>query len=279
MKHTSSFEKLPAKYTKRSAKVKSRRRALKGLVLGLISMVIMLLLPGGAQSGNGDALYIDEEGNVGIRKVPEKGIALDVNGKIRATRYEGDGSELTVDANIPLEGDKSLSNMLRAIKEAMDKMVPIGTILPYGGSEAPEGWLFCDGRELKRDEYQALYEVIGVNFGAPSNETFHLPDLRGRVAVGVNLHKDLPKRKTKRNLGENGGEETHQLNIDEMPKHFHENPVRGKANLDNEEVWALQATSEGVYGGKHGRPTDVSGEGQAHENMPPFLVVHYIIKY
>jgi hypothetical protein len=83
-----------------------------------------------------------------------------------------------------------LKDEVESLKETVMKLgketVRIGTILPYGGSAEPnDGWLFCDGRALRRDDYPDLYHVIGTNFGTPDAAHFNLPDLRGRFVRGV----------------------------------------------------------------------------------------------
>jgi microcystin-dependent protein len=59
-----------------------------------------------------------------------------------------------------------------------------GEVVPYGGSAAPAGTLFCNGQQLSRTTYAGLFAAIGGSFGAPDGATFLLPDLRGRVAAG-----------------------------------------------------------------------------------------------
>lgn len=61
---------------------------------------------------------------------------------------------------------------------------PIGSIVPYGGSQTPSGWLICDGRSLSKNSYFDLFRVIGYNFGG-SDSTFNIPDLRNRAAMGA----------------------------------------------------------------------------------------------
>ena len=67
---------------------------------------------------------------------------------------------------------------------------PVGSLTFFVGdaSKVPEGWLLCDGREISRSEYAALYAVIGVGAGhGDKSTTFNLPDPRGlffRVASG-----------------------------------------------------------------------------------------------
>jgi microcystin-dependent protein len=63
---------------------------------------------------------------------------------------------------------------------------PIGSIIPYGGSQPPAGWLICDGRYLSKNDYFDLFKVIGYNFGG-SDSTFNVPDLREATTKGVGL--------------------------------------------------------------------------------------------
>lgn len=69
-----------------------------------------------------------------------------------------------------------------------DLGVPIGTILPYAGSQAPYGYLLCDGSEVEINRYGLLWDVIGTTFNGltPLNgfNTYRLPDLRGRFPLG-----------------------------------------------------------------------------------------------
>jgi microcystin-dependent protein len=66
--------------------------------------------------------------------------------------------------------------------------MPIGTIMGFGGSAPPLGYLFCDGSEIRIGDYPELFAVIGYTFKATSlligSATFALPDLRGRFALG-----------------------------------------------------------------------------------------------
>jgi len=63
--------------------------------------------------------------------------------------------------------------------------VPAGTILPYGGTTAPPGFLMCAGQSVSRTQYATLFEAISTSFGAADGETFRLPDLRGRFLRGA----------------------------------------------------------------------------------------------
>lgn len=69
-----------------------------------------------------------------------------------------------------------------------DLGVPLGAILPFAGTTAPLGYLLCDGSEIERVKFSSLFDVIGVIYNGltPLNgvNTFRLPDLRGRFALG-----------------------------------------------------------------------------------------------
>lgn len=69
--------------------------------------------------------------------------------------------------------------------------VPAGLILPFAGSTAPDGWLFCSGQEVSRTTYPKLDTAIGTRYGTYTNGSgaagtshMRLPDLRGRAPVG-----------------------------------------------------------------------------------------------
>ena len=84
------------------------------------------------------------------------------------------------------------SDLLRMTKETLLRhvsTVPIGAIMPYAGTTVPDGYLLCDGSELKTADYTALYGVIGYTYKAATllqgAATFALPDLRGRFPLGM----------------------------------------------------------------------------------------------
>lgn len=95
-------------------------------------------------------------------------------------------------------------------------LTPTGSITQYGGGSAPTGWLFCDGTEVSRTTYAALFSVIGTTFGSGNGSTtFNLPDLKGRVPVGKAVTGTFSA------LNNKGGAETHTLVTGEMPSHAH----------------------------------------------------------
>lgn len=101
-------------------------------------------------------------------------------------------------------------------------MEPAGIITTFAGSVPPAGWLPCDGSAVSRTDYATLFAVVGTTYGAgDGSTTFNLPDLSGRVVIGVSgTHA----------LGSTGGSETVTLTEDQLPAHVHEVPQHGHGN-------------------------------------------------
>jgi microcystin-dependent protein len=70
----------------------------------------------------------------------------------------------------------------------------VGTILPWPGTYAPRDWAFCDGSILQVNTNQALFAIIGAQYGGNGTTTFALPDLRGRTILGTNGQAPLTPR-------------------------------------------------------------------------------------
>ena len=54
----------------------------------------------------------------------------------------------------------------------------------FGTRGAPVNWQACDGSLLPISQYDTLFALIGTTYGGDGQNTFGLPDLRGRVPVG-----------------------------------------------------------------------------------------------
>jgi len=63
--------------------------------------------------------------------------------------------------------------------------VPPGTVISYAHSSIPSGYLKCNGAQVGRTTYAALFAAIGTTYGAGNGSTtFTLPDLRGEFIRG-----------------------------------------------------------------------------------------------
>lgn len=163
-----------------------------------------------------------------------------------------------------------------AVATTDDRLLPTGMLAPFAGAAAPTGWLLCDGTAVSRTTFAALFTAIGTTYGAGNGTTtFNVPDMRGRVPVGV----DGAAARLAANdaLGQSSGEETHLLTTGEMPAHTHP-PASPATNF-----WGSQVggpfTASGA-GGPFAVPTVTgsTGGGGAHNNMQPYQVVNYIVK-
>lgn len=174
---------------------------------------------------------------------------------------------------------------------------PVGIIEMFAGSTAPPGWLICDGTAVSRDTYSALFNIIGTTYGAgDGSTTFNLPDLQGRVPIGVSSGHAL---------GTTGGAETVTLGTSQIPAHTHGSKslsgafaIRKYGN-DYNMVPGVSGTCTSSSSSSTGQGYSVDttnsqynlqriqidaththdsvGGGGAHNNMQPFITINYII--
>lgn len=168
--------------------------------------------------------------------------------------------------------------------EILEFLVPVGAVVPYISSTAPKGWLNCLGQAVSRADYADLFSVIGTTYGSGNGSTtFNLPDLAGRVAVGQGTGTGL----TSRSMGSKSGAENHTLTTSEIPSHTHTSNASGgslgllTASGSNTASAGLDASASepDLYAAPAALTIDSAGGGGSHNNMQPFTVLNYIIKY
>ena len=93
----------------------------------------------------------------------------------------------------------------------------LGTLLLFAGNFPPRNWMFCQGQLLPISQNAGLFALIGTTYGGDGTKTFALPDLRGRVPVGVGQGQGLPNVVQ----GEKAGAPTVTLGLLEIPSHNH----------------------------------------------------------
>jgi microcystin-dependent protein len=183
----------------------------------------------------------------------------------------------------------------------MDAFIGEIRLLPY--SFAPQGWLACDGRMYPAQQYQILYAVIGITFGgSTTQQTFAVPNLGGRVVVGVG---DDPVDTFDPTYAATGGAETVTVGTMQMPTHTHTlvggtqapgfrsntpgnnwitpvtvrplpsgstvnaNAFFNDATVAPKQLVAMNDASLSPYG----------GQGRAHENRQPYLAMQFCINF
>lgn len=151
---------------------------------------------------------------------------------------------------------QAVSNMIVTLRRS----IMIGSVIATATENAPDGTLLCDGATYVGADYPELFAVIASEFKSGAN--FTVPDLRGRVVMGVGPGFAFSA---------DGGEQEHTLTIPEIPSHAH--------SID------LFVTSLALAPGELPVQTDVifntvtgfEGGDQGHNNLQPFLVLRYYI--
>ncbi len=93
----------------------------------------------------------------------------------------------------------------------------IGTIQAFAFNFPPRDWALCNGQTLALSQYQTLFALIGVTYGGNGQTTFMLPNLQGRMPVGMGNGLGL----TPRTIGEVSGTENVSATINNLPNHTH----------------------------------------------------------
>ncbi|WP_172564577.1 phage tail protein [Vibrio navarrensis] len=157
----------------------------------------------------------------------------------------------------------------------------ISEITLFAGNYAPYHWAYCSGTLLAITGNEALYSLLGSNFGGDGRSSFALPDFRGRVAVGSGSGTGL----TPRALGQMFGTETVTLTDDQVPGHSHSFNV---STVTASTTLPVETSLASAYQYVVSQPTDnfvlmsknaiqAVGSGSPHSNMAPYLALNFII--
>lgn len=113
MKRILSVKEKGASQTRGSLKSAYRRGFSRGIAFGPILLAAFIVLTGNFLygEGSGDALFIDQDGNVGIG-TNQPATKLDIEGTVKAKEFRGDGTSLTVE---------SKGNLKDALDKKLDK--------------------------------------------------------------------------------------------------------------------------------------------------------------
>ena len=152
----------------------------------------------------------------------------------------------------------------------------VGEIRIFAGNFAPVGWMFCEGQLLAISENETLFNLIGTTYGGDGQNTFALPDLRGRLP----LHQGNGFT-----LAETGGAETVTLPPSQIPAHTHgftaSATPAGQSNPEGNvigqspsiDILTVDVTSVNMAA----NAISSMGGSQPHDNLQPYLCLNFII--
>jgi microcystin-dependent protein len=156
----------------------------------------------------------------------------------------------------------------------------VGEIRMFAGNFAPAGWMFCAGQLLPISENETLFTLIGTTYGGDGQETFQLPDLRGRVPIHAGTNAGVTFQ-----LGESAGVESVTLTVQQVPAHTHQLVAVNAAGSQVSPAGTLPAQSFNVTPYINDVPTGnfnagavgPAGGSQPHDNLMPYLCIDFII--
>jgi microcystin-dependent protein len=156
----------------------------------------------------------------------------------------------------------------------------IGEIKLFAGTFAPLNYAFCNGQLLPIANYTDLFSLLGTRYGGDGQSTFALPNLNGRVAIGMDTGPGLSPRA----IGESLGADTVTLNANQLPAHRHGAQANsGAANSTAAgAVWAASDTRFATSASNVNMNLAALQSAGAvsptpHNNLQPVLGLNYII--
>lgn len=167
----------------------------------------------------------------------------------------------------------------------------IGQLLLVGFNFAPNGFAKCEGQLLSIASNTALFSLLGTTFGGDGRITFGLPDLRGRVPVGVGTGPGLPNV----SWGQRSGTYENFLNVANLPANIPMQLNASTANASmNVPATGSSIAAPGITSGRTFTPSDgfntsspnvtlnsgsITGGGSniAVNNLQPYIGMYWVI--
>ncbi|KGM53266.1 microcystin-dependent protein [Lysobacter daejeonensis GH1-9] len=167
----------------------------------------------------------------------------------------------------------------------------IGQVMMAGFGFAPKYFAQCNGQLLPINQNQALFSLLGTQYGGNGTTNFALPDLRGRTPVGYASSVDPSWQPPAVQIGQAAGAENVTLLASNLPAHGH--PVNastsdGTSRIPTGRMYANSTNSGGtaipLYGPSNGprvgmNPQTVApaGGNQPHSNLQPYTAINFCI--
>jgi microcystin-dependent protein len=166
----------------------------------------------------------------------------------------------------------------------------LGEIRLFAPGFTPKYWAPCFGQTVAISMNHALFSILSNTYGGDGINTFRMPNLAGRSAIGVGQAGALSSY----TLGQTTGTITNTINGSQMPEHTH--AVNGPINLPaTSQTGNQQSPAAGFFANDGSKKYDAQHDGVTmqpatvnlasgstggslpFDNLMPYLVVNYII--
>jgi microcystin-dependent protein len=155
----------------------------------------------------------------------------------------------------------------------------IGEIRVIAFGFPPKGWVFCNGQLLPISQNQALFSILGTQYGGDGISNFALPNYQG--AIPASAGPTMPQ-------GAIAGEAGHTLSLAEIPSHTHTLSGVAATGTTSNPAGNYLAQTDSTVGNVYGPPGNPAinmaaasvsnaGNSQPHNNLMPYLTVGFII--
>lgn len=196
----------------------------------------------------------------------------------------------------PTKREENMRAIERNIANMVNFLCPVGSIMSYAGSTAPDFWLFCAGQAVNRKSYEALFKTIGTTHGVGDGATtFNIPDLRGRGALYLDNMggSDAGRLSVGNTLGDGGGAEGHVHALSDIgyakiltdagdDEIVHREVSTAAWNATNDFSNSSGGTNPTVVGSDTSSNTEGTGLGGTTDSgtgLSPYLLLNAIIKF
>ena len=164
--------------------------------------------------------------------------------------------------------------------------MPVGTITAFGGATPPTGWLLCDGSTKLIADFPDLFSVLGTAYGGDGITTFGLPNLKGKVPVGVDS-ADIDFDQVGKAGGSKTVSHTHGVSGTTSTDGAHNHGgLTGYEQYDPATVAGLNVSGTWQNhqhpistDGSHSHTFTTTSDPTNVSTLQPYLSVNYIIKF
>jgi microcystin-dependent protein len=161
----------------------------------------------------------------------------------------------------------------------------IGQVMMAGFGFAPRFWAQCNGQLLPINQNQALFSLLGTQYGGNGTTNFALPDLRSRTPVGYASSVDPSWQPPSVQIGQASGVESVTLLSTNLPAHTHTaNASTASGTTRNPSNASFAATPVALHGPSSGPLVPLNpgtlapaGSNQPHPNMQPYAAINFCI--